>query len=134
MSKFPTPAHLAAWADLAPGNHESASKRLSGTTRKGNRALRAALVEAAHAAGHTKQTDLGAQFRRLAARRGKKRAAVAVGHAILVIAYHLLTEGTVYQDRGAQYFDERARQEVERRLVRRLEAPGYTVALEPVAA
>jgi transposase len=132
--RFPTAGHLASWAGMCPGNHESAGKRLSGKTRKGNRALRAVLVEAAHAAGHTKQTDLGAQFRRLAARRGKKRAAVAVGHAILVIAYHLLTEGTVYQDLGAQYFDERARQAVERRLVRRLEALGYTVALETVAA
>ena len=134
LRRFPTAGHLASWAGMCPGNHESAGKRLSGKTRKGNRALRAALVEAAHAAGHTKQTYLGAQFRRLAARRGKKRAAVAVGHSILVIAYHLLTEGTVYQDLGAQYFDQRARQEVERRLVRRLEALGYTVALEPVAA
>jgi transposase len=134
VRRFPTAGHLASWAGMCPGNHESAGKRLSGKTRKGNRALRAVLVEAAHAAGHTKQTSLGAQFRRLAARRGKKRAAVAVGHSILVIAYHLLTEGTVYQDLGAQYFDARARQEVERRLVRRLEALGYTVALEPVAA
>jgi transposase len=134
LRRFPTAGHLASWAGMCPGNHESAGKRLSGKTRKGNRALRAVLVEAAHAAGHTKQTYLGAQFRRLAARRGKKRAAVAVGHSILVIAYHLLTEGTVYQDLGAQYFDARARQEVERRLVRRLEALGYTVALEPVAA
>lgn len=134
LRRFPTAGHLASWAGMCPGNHESAGKRLSGKTRKGNRALRAALVEAAHAAGHTKQTYLGAQFRRLAARRGKKRAAVAVGHSILVIAYHILTEGTVYQDLGAQYFDQRARQEVERRLVRRLEALGYTVALEPVAA
>ncbi len=134
LRRFPTSGHLAAWAGMCPGNHESAGKRQSGKTRKGNRALRAVLVEAAHAAGHTKHTYLGAQFRRVAARRGKKRAAVAVGHSILVIAYHLLTEGTVYQDLGPHYFDERARQATERRLVHRLEALGYKVALEPVAA
>ena len=94
---------------MCPGNHESAGKRQSGRTRKGNRALRRALVEAAQAAGRSKRTYLGAQFRRLAARRGKKKAAVAVGHTILVIAYHLLTEGTAYQDLGPQYFDERDR-------------------------
>ncbi|MDP9374798.1 MAG: IS110 family transposase [Chloroflexota bacterium] len=134
LRRFPTSGHLASWAGMCPGNHESAGKRQSGKTRKGNRALRAVLVEAAHAAGHTKHTYLGAQFRRVAARRGKKRAAVAVGHSILVIAYHLLTEGTVYQDLGPHYFDERARQATERRLVHRLEALGYKVALEPVAA
>ncbi len=92
------------------------------------------LVEAAHAAGHTKHTYPGAHFRRLAARRGKKRAAVAVGHTILVIAYHLLTEGTIDHDLGPRYFDERACQATEHRLVRRLEALGYKVALEPAAA
>ena len=134
LRRFPTSGHLASWAGMCPGNHESAGKRQRGKTRKGNRALRAVLVEAAHAAGRTKHTYLGAQFRRLAAHRGKQRAAVAVGHAILVIAYHLLTEGTVYQDLGPHYFDERARQATERRLVHRLEALGYKVALEPVAA
>ena len=108
-------------------------KRASGRTRKGNRALRAALVEAAQAAGRSKRTYLGAQFRRLAARRGKKKAAVAVGHTILVIAYHLFTEGSVYQDLGPQFFDARDRRRVERRLVHRLEALGYKVALEAVA-
>ncbi len=134
LTRFPTPGHLASWAGMCPGNHESAGKRQSGRTRKGNRALRAALVEAAQAAGRTKRTYLGAQFRRLAARRGKKKAAVAVGHTILTIVYHLLTEGTSYQDLGVQYFDERDRQRVERRLVHRLEALGYTVALEPAGA
>ena len=133
LSRFPTPGHLASWAGLCPGNHESAGKRQSGRTRKGNRALRRALVEAAQAAGRSRRTYLGAQFRRLAARRGKKQAAVAVGHTILTIVYHLLTAGTVYQELGPQYFDERDRQRVERRLVHRLEALGYTVALEPAA-
>jgi transposase len=134
LTRFPTPGHLASWAGMCPGNQESAGKRQSGRTRKGNRALRAALVEAAQAAGRSKRTYLGAQFRRLAARRGKKKAAVAVGHTILTIVYHLLTAGGVDQDLGPQYFDERDRQRVERRLVHRLEALGYTVALEPAAA
>jgi transposase len=90
MSRFPTAGHLAAWAGVAPGNHESAGKRLSGKARKGNRALRAALSQAAHAAARTKNTYLSAQYHRLAARRGKKRAILAVAHSILVIAYHLI--------------------------------------------
>ena len=120
---------------MCPGNHESAGKRLSGRTRKGNPWLRAALVQAAHAAGRTKHTYLAAQYRRLAARRGKKRAPVAVGHSILVIAYHLLrTRQRPYHDLGPGHFDQRDRERVERRLVRRLEALGYRVALEPPAA
>ena len=134
LARFPTPGHLAAWAGMAPGNRQSAGKRQSGKTRKGNPALRAALVEAGQAAGRTKDTYLAAQYHRLAARRGKERAAVAVGHTILIIVYHLLTRQTVYRDLGARYFDERDRQRVERRLVNRLEALGYKVALEPVAA
>jgi transposase len=131
VGRFPTAAHLASWAGLCPGNHESAGKRLSGRTRKGNPWLRTALVEAAHAAARTKRSYLAAQYRRLAARRGGKRAAVAVAHTILVTAYCLLKHGTVYQDLGPLYFDERDRQHVERRLVRRLEALGHTVTLTP---
>ena len=96
MSRFPTARHVAAWAGMAPGNRESAGKRLSGTTRKGSPWLRAALVEAAHGGGRSNDTYLAAQFRRLMSRRGKKKAAVAVGHSILVIAYHLLRNGTTY--------------------------------------
>jgi hypothetical protein len=88
------------------------------------------LVEAAHAAGRT-QTYLGARFRRLAARKGRKKAAVAVAHAILRIVYYLLTRQTVYQDLGVSYLDQRDRQAVERRAVRRLESLGYTVSLAP---
>jgi transposase len=128
---FPTAHHLASWAGMCPGNRESGGKRLSGRTRKGNSWLRATLVEAGQAAGRTKQTYLGAQYRRLAARRGAKKAAMAVGHSILVIAYHLLAEGTVYEDLGMHYLDERDRQRVERRLVHRLEGLGYRVTLEP---
>ena len=95
--------------------------------------LRATLIEAGQAAGRTKQTYLGAQYRRLARRRGAKKAAVAVGHSILVIVYHLLSDGTVYADLGVTSFDERDRQQVERRLVNRLEALGYRVTLELTA-
>lgn len=85
VSRFPTAGHFASWAGLCPGNNKSAGKRLSGKTRKGSPALRAALVEAAWAASHPKNTYLAAQFRRLAARRGRKRALIAVAHTILVI-------------------------------------------------
>ena len=134
LSRFPTAGHLASWAGMCPGNNESAGKRKSGTTRKGSHWLRTALIEAAQAASRTRNTYLMAQYRRLAARRGRKRALVAVGHTILVIAYHLLTRPADYQDLGAQYFDQRERQTVERRLIRRLQALGYKVSLEPVAA
>ncbi len=133
LGRFPTAGHLASWAGLCPGHHESAGKRSSGRTRRGNLTLRTALLEAAQAAGHTKATYLSAQFHRLAARRGRKKAAVAVAHSILVIAYHLLSRGTTYQDLGVNYFDERDRQAVERRAVRRLEALGFKVTLEPAA-
>ena len=133
MGRFPSAAHLASWAGMCPGNNESAGKRRSGRTRKGSPWLRAVLVEAAQAAGRTKGTYLAAQYRRLGARRGKKRAAVAVGHTILVIAYHLLRDGTPYQDLGPRYFDERDRRALEHRLCQRLEGLGYKVTLEPVA-
>jgi transposase len=131
VTRFPSAAHLAAWAGVAPGNHESAGKRLSGTTRKGSPWLRTTLVEAAQAAARTKSTYLAAQYRRLAPRRGQKRAVVAVAHTILVIIYHLLRDQTTYRELGATYFDERERQDVERRLIRRLEALGNTVSLTP---
>lgn len=135
LSRFPTAGHVASWAGMCPGNSESGGKRKSGKTRKGDSALRAALIEAAHAAGRKRNSYLRAQYHRLVARRGKKKAAVAVGHTILVIAYHLITnKESFYQDLGAHYFDERNRQRVERRLVGRLEALGYTVSLQPLAA
>jgi hypothetical protein len=116
---------------MCPGNKESAGKRLSGKTRKGSPWLRSALVEAAHAATHSKDCYLTAQYQRLSARRGGKKAAVAVGHTLLVIVYHVLAEERDYQELGGQYFDERDRQAVQKQLVRRLEKPGYQVTLAP---
>jgi transposase len=137
MSRFPTANHLASWAGVAPGNHESAGKRLSGKTTKGNKALVAALTQAAWAASHTKQTYLSAQYRRLAARRGRKKALVAVAHSILIIAYHLIKEKGTYQDLGSNYFDRRNPEATEKRLVHRLEQLGFQVKLDrvlPIAA
>jgi transposase len=131
MARFPTPAHLASWAGMCPGNHESAGKQQSGRTRPGNKWLKAALVEAAQAIARTRGTYLATQYRRLAVRRGKQKAAVAVGHSLLVIAYHLLARDCEYEDLGPNYFDQRDRQLVQRRLVRRLEDLGYRVNLEP---
>lgn len=134
MQRFPTAAHLASWAGMAPGNNESAGKRRSGKTRKGSPWLRELLVEAAHAAGHTKDTYLGAQYRRLVGRKGRKRAAIAVGHSILIIAYHLLLLEEPYQDLGVDYFERRNRQTQERRLFRQAAALGFTVTRDQPAA
>jgi len=131
MTRFPTAGHLASWAAMCPGNHESAGRQRSGKTRKGNKWLRGLLIEAAHAAARKKGSYPAAQYRRLAARRGKKRAAVAVGHTLLRMAYYILSRATTYQELGGNYFDERDRAGVERRLVQRLEQLGYTVTLAP---
>jgi len=133
LTRFPTHRHLTSWAGLCPGNNESGGKHHSGKTRKGSPWLRAALIEAARAAGRSKKTYLGAQYRRIAAQRGAKRAAVAVAHSILVIVYHILTRHEPYHDLGVTYFDERDRHAVERRLVKRLQALGYDVSLQPTA-
>jgi transposase len=132
MARFPSAAHLASWAKLCPGLDESAGKRGSARTGKGNALLRTALTEAAWAASHTK-TYLGTQFHRLAAKRGKKRAIIAVAHTILTIVYHLLKKSTAYQELGVNYFDQRSKEATTRRAVRRLEALGYQVILQPVA-
>ncbi len=130
MSRFPTAGHLSSWAKVCPGNNESAGKRKSGATGRGNPWLRSALVEAAWAAARTKGSYLAAQYHRLAARRGAKRAILAVAHSILVIIYHLLRDGTTYHDLGANFLDQRNPQRVLHQSVRRIEALGYKVTLE----
>jgi transposase len=133
MQQFPTASHLASWAGVCPGNHESAGKRLSGKTRKGNPWLCRLLLQAAHVVARQKHGYLAAQFRRIAARRGKKRAGMAVAHSILVIIYHLLREGVPYEERGDAFFEERDRQFMEKRLVHQLERLGHQVTLQPLA-
>ncbi len=133
VARFPSAAHLASWVGICPGNNESAGKRKSGKTGKGDVWLRTALTEAAQAASHTKDTYLASQYQHLAARRGKKKAIVAVAHSILRIVWHLLDHDCEYVDLGSRFLEERDRQQIERRLVRRLERFGYTVKLEPAA-
>lgn len=129
MSQFPDEDHLSSWAGICPGNEESAGKRLQSRTTRKNRWLRRALVEAAWAAGRTKQIYLGAQYRRLAARRGKKRALLAVGHSLLVIFYHVLKSNVEYKDLGVEYLDRLDPERLRRYLVKRLERLGYQVTL-----
>jgi transposase len=131
MSRFPTPGHLAAWAGVCPGNNESAGKRLSGRVRQGNLALRSALVQAAWAASHSRDTYLAAQYHRLAGRRGKKRALLAVAHSIAVIAYCLIARDQDYTELGGNYFDQRRPQSTVRHLTTRLKQLGYDVTLNP---
>jgi transposase len=132
MSRFPSAGHLASWAGMCPGNNESAGKRQSGRTRRGNHWLRVALVEAGHGAGRKKNCYLQAQYRRLAARRGKKRALVAVGHSILCIAYHVLADGEPYRELGGNYFDERDQARLQKSLIHRLERLGLKVTVAPL--
>jgi transposase len=133
MEQFATAGHLASWAGMCSGNNESAGKRRSGRTTKGNRWLKRILVQAAWAASHTKGTYLAAQYRRLAKRRGCKRALVAVGHTLLVTMYHVLKRGTTYAELGPDFLDRLEPQRLTRQLVKRLEALGHKVTLESVA-
>jgi transposase len=132
MSRFASASQLASWARLCPGNNESAGKRKAGTTGHGNPWLRDTLVEAAWGAMRTKDSYLATQYHRLAARRGAKRAIVAVAHTILVIVYSLLKNGGEYRELGGNYFDERDKSNAVRRAVKRIERLGYQVELQPV--
>lgn len=133
MSRFPTPAHLASWAGVCPGNHESGGRRKSGKTRKGNRWLRDALGTAALAALRSKNTYLSAQYQRLVRRLGnKQKAIVALEHSILVSVWHMLSDNTTYQDLGQDYFLRRDPDRERRRAIAALNKLGYTVTLNPI--
>ena len=134
MSRFATEKHLASWAGVAPGNNESAGKRRSGKTPPGNRYLRKGLVQGARGASRTKNTYLKSKYHRIAARRGKKKAIVAVGHAMLVSAYHMLSRNEPYRDLGSDYFDQFKREFVVNHLVRRLEKLGFQVLIDDLSA
>jgi transposase len=134
MTTFPTSSHLASWAGLCPGNNVTGGKRHSGRTTKGDRWLGEILVQCAWGAARSRDTYLSAQFWRLARRIGKKRAAVAVGHSILVIAWHLLTYDCDYDDLGGDYFVRHDAERATQRAVHQLMNLGYRVSLEPVAA
>lgn len=130
MTAFPSAAHLASWAGLCPGNHESAGKRLSGKSRNGSPWLRRMACQSAWAAVRTKNCYLSTQFKRLAARRGSKRARIAAAHSLLVIGYHIQSKGCVYQELGGDYFDHLHAERLKRHLVKRLESLGLSVTLQ----
>lgn len=134
MSRFPTSGHLASWAGMCPGNHESAGKHRGGRSRKGSKWLGALLAEAAAAAGHSKGTYLGAQHRRLTGRIGYSKANKAVGHSILVACWHILSAGVPYEDLGEDWFQRRRPEAHARRLARQIEALGFSVTITPSAA
>lgn len=134
MDIFPSAAHAAAWTGVCPGNNESAGKRRGRAKRHGNAHLTSALVQAAMSASRKKGSYLKERFWRISARRGKKRAAMAVAHSILIAAYHMLKTGEGYRDLGVAYLDEKRKRTVERQLVKRLEALGHEVTLRPKSA
>jgi len=129
MNPFPSDSHLCSWAKICPGNNESAGKRKSGATGHGNRWLRAILVQVAWAASHKKNSYFQAQYRRLAGRRGKKKAIVAVAHSILTVTYFVLKLERSYKDLGGDYFDQISRERVRKYHIKRLEGLGYEVNL-----
>jgi len=135
MTRFPTSAHFASWARVCPGNNESAGKRQYASIGGGNRWLRNALLEAAWTVSHSrKQTFFTARYRRIAARRGRKRAAIAIAHSLLIAVYHLLKEGVLFQDLGPSHFERRDHDAVARRSLAKLQALGYKVTVEATPA
>lgn len=134
LKQFQDAQHLSSWAGMCPGNNESAGKRKTGKTRKGSKWLRRALTEAAHGAARTKDKYFQSMFQRLAAKRGKKRAAIAVGHSLLVTGYHMITRQTDYADLGANHYVERDREGAKRRALKKLQQLGFTVQLVPLSA
>jgi transposase len=133
LSRFPDAEHLSSWAGVCPGHKESAGKRLSGRCKKGNRYVREVLVQAAHGVRRC-HTYLGERYRRLKKRRGSKRAALAIGHDILIIYYQMMKTGQDYQEKGEEFFHRRDRDKVERQLVQRLKRLGYQIIRQPQPA
>jgi len=133
MRQFPTAAHLCSWGAMCPGQNESAGKRRSGKTRKGNTYLRSTLIQAGLGAMRTKGSALQARYYRVKRHRGHKKAVVAVGHQILEIAYYIMRDGVTYEELGADYFDRRHRERAVHRHVRQLEALGFHVTIEKAA-
>jgi hypothetical protein len=131
MTPFPDAKHLASWAALCPGNNESAGKRESGRTRKGNPYLHCALVQAAWAPSHAKDTFFAALFFRLSQRLGGRRAAIAVAHRMLLVIFHIIRDGESYREPGGDYFDKLNPRKTARRLIRRLAALGFDASTLP---
>jgi transposase len=134
MAQFPSAGHLASWGGLCPGNNESADKRLSGRTRRGSPWLRGLLAQVAWIASRAKSTYLASVFRRVTVHRGKKRALIAVAHAILVIAWHMLRDHMPYHDLSPDYFERSRADQVKRYYIRKLERLGYAVTLQTQSA
>ncbi|AFM39244.1 transposase [Desulfosporosinus acidiphilus SJ4] len=134
MNQFPSSSNLASWVGICPGNNESAGKRKNGKTRKGNDILRTTLIECAKSAAHQKNTYLSSQFSRIAARRGKNRAAVAVAHSILTALYYMLKNNTVYKELGADFFDAGRKADIVKKSVKRLQTLGFSVTIEQSSA
>jgi transposase len=134
MNQFPTAQHLASWAAICPGNHESAGKRKSGKTRDGNKWLRRTLCQAAWAVSRKKNCYLSSQFKRIAARRGLKRGLMAVAHTMLVIGYHMLKTGKGYHELGGNYLEQINKDQLQRYFTKRLQKLGLKVTVEPLLA
>jgi transposase len=132
VNRFPTDKHLISWAGICPGNNQSGGKRRRSRIKPGNRSLRSALVEAANAAAKKKNCYLSSMYRRLAGRRGKKRALIAVARTILQSSYFMMKRGTNYEDLGADYYDRRDPEGLARRLARRIEKLGFAVTVQPL--
>ena len=130
MSRFPTEHNLASWAGICPGNNKSADKRKSGKTRKGNATLKTTLVQCGRSAANSKNTYLGSQYKRIAARRGAKRAVVAVAHSILIICYKMIKNKTKFNELGSDYFNNQNREQIVKRSIKRIESLGFKVTVE----
>jgi transposase len=134
MNQFPTAAHLASWAGLCPGNNESAGKRKSGKTRKGNDMLKTTLIECSKSAAHQKNTYFYAQYNRISSRRGKNRAAIAVAHAMLIIIYNILKNNLPYYELGSDFFEQQRKNQIVQKSIKRLKDLGYSVTVEEISS